>query len=173
MKPTILKGNVWYITDQDGKLINDIDTDMIYHNAYLAVTDVSSMGKYAFGNLDLWKDFPSKVKKGDIIIAGENFGSGSSRQHAVDCFLALGVSLIIARSIGAIYKRNAINSGMPILEFPEIVKYKIQSGDILEIDLEKAHIKNITTDEELRGAKSFSRVQMNIYQAGNLFAYMK
>ena len=112
---TVFSGKVWIITGKDRKLIDDIDTDMIFHNAHLAITDISEMGKYAFGNLEGWEDFPEKAEKNDIIFVGKNFGAGSSRQQAVDCFKSLGCSLIVAESFGAIYKRNAINAGFPIL----------------------------------------------------------
>ncbi|MCD4782901.1 MAG: 3-isopropylmalate dehydratase [Candidatus Eremiobacteraeota bacterium] len=174
MKPGILKGRIWVITDPDtDKLINNIDTDMIYHNAHLAVTEIEKMGQYAFGNLTGWKDFPKKAGEGDIVVCGTNFGSGSSRQHAVDCFRALGVQLIIAGSFGAIYKRNAINSGMPILTYPDVDDAKIKSGDEVEVDLEKGKLKNITTGEYLPNADPFSIVQMDIYRAGDLFEYAK
>jgi 3-isopropylmalate dehydratase small subunit len=73
------------------------------------------MGKFAFGNLNGYEDFSKKVGRGDIIVAGKNFGSGSSRQQAVDCFRALGIQCIIAESFGVIYERNAINAAFPIL----------------------------------------------------------
>ncbi|HIP99497.1 TPA: 3-isopropylmalate dehydratase, partial [Candidatus Bipolaricaulota bacterium] len=84
MKPTVLTGRPWLIADETGRLIDDIDTDQIYHNAHLAVTDPAEMGKYAFGNLAGWEDFPKRVRPGDVLFVGENFGAGSSRQHAVD-----------------------------------------------------------------------------------------
>lgn len=174
MKPKILKGRVWVITDPEtGKLINNIDTDMIYHNAHLAVTEVQKMGQYSFGNLDGWKDFPQKAKDGDILICGDNFGAGSSRQHAVDCFRALGVNLIIAGSFGAIYKRNAINSGMPIMSYPDVEKAEIKSGDEIEVDMEKGKIKNLSTGKDMPDSTPFYGVQMDIYQSGDLFEYAK
>ena len=174
MKPKVLKGRVWVITDPEtGKLIDNIDTDMIYHNAHLAVTEIEKMGQYSFGNLDGWMDFPKKVKEGDILVCGGNFGAGSSRQHAVDCFRALGVQLIIAESFGAIYKRNAINSGMPILTYPDVAKAEVKSGDEVEVDLEKGKLKNLTTGKELPDSTPFSNVQMDIYQANDLFEYAK
>ena len=89
----LIKGRVWKI-ERDNKLIDDIDTDMIYHNKYLHIVDKNEMAKYAFSNLDGWKDFPMKARKGDLLIVGENFGCGSSRQHAVDCFISLGIALL-------------------------------------------------------------------------------
>jgi len=174
MKPKVLKGRAWVITDPEtGKLINNIDTDMIYHNAHLAVTDIQKMGQYSFGNLDGWKDFPKTAKEGDILICGDNFGAGSSRQHAVDCFRALGVQLIIAGSFGAIYKRNAINSGMPIMSYPDVEKAEVKSGDEIEVDMEKGKIKNLTTGINLPDSTPFYGVQMDIYQSGDLFEYAK
>lgn len=174
MKTGIKRGRAWVITNPDtGLFINNIDTDMIYHNAHLAVTEVEKMGQYSFGNLDGWKDFTKKVKEGDIIICGENFGAGSSRQHAVDCFRALGVQLIIAKSFGAIYKRNAINSGMPIVSWPSASEKDVKSGDEIEVDLEKGKITNLTSGRELPDPTPFSRVQMDIYLAGNLFEYAR
>ena len=168
-KPMKLKGKVWVIRGVDGKPINDIDTDMIFHNAHLAITDLSEMGKYAFGNLKGWEDFPKKARPGDIIIAGENFGAGSSRQQAVDCFIALGITGIVAESFAPIYKRNAINAGFPILECAGIMDAGITSGDEVEIDLASSRIANLTTGKDISGLKPFSKVQMDIYQAGSLF----
>ncbi|MBU1921360.1 3-isopropylmalate dehydratase, partial [bacterium] len=90
MKPTSVTGKLWLITDENGKLISNIDTDMIFHNAHLAITKIEEMGKHTFGNLKGWEDFPVKCGKGDIVMVGKNFGSGSSRQQAVDCFASLG-----------------------------------------------------------------------------------
>ncbi|MFQ6618076.1 MAG: 3-isopropylmalate dehydratase small subunit 2, partial [Fidelibacterota bacterium] len=112
-KLTLIEGKAWLIRDERGVFIDDIDTDQIYHNTHLAVTEIERMGQFAFGNLKGWENFPSLSERGDILIVGKNFGSGSSRQHAVDCFKSLGISLIIGQSFGAIYKRNAINSGLP------------------------------------------------------------
>lgn len=174
MKDTTIKGRVWVIKDPEtGELIDNIDTDMIYHNAHLAVTDIEKMGRYSFGNLDGWNDFPQKVAPGDVIMVGDNFGAGSSRQHAVDCFKALGVKLIVAGSYGAIYKRNAINSGMPILTYPDVKKADVASGDVVRFDLKSGKVHNITKNKDLPDAEPFSNVQMDIFQAGDLFEYAK
>ncbi|MBN2587973.1 MAG: hypothetical protein JXR55_11835, partial [Candidatus Fermentibacteraceae bacterium] len=85
----VLRGRLW-VLKQDGRLFSDIDTDMIYHNAHLAVTETEKMGQYAFGNLEGYQNFADMAEPGDLVLAGDNFGSGSSRQHAVDCFKALG-----------------------------------------------------------------------------------
>jgi 3-isopropylmalate/(R)-2-methylmalate dehydratase small subunit len=173
MRETKIKGRLWVLTDAEGNLYDDIDTDMIFHNRYLHITDVDEMGQYAFDNLRGWEDFAQKAQPGDIIIAGSNFGSGSSRQQAVDCFRALGVGAIIAESFGAIYKRNAINSGLPILTFPGLTARmdNFANGAELDVDLETGLIS--MGSSEAFEAEPFSKVQMDIYQAGDLFAYGK
>ncbi len=167
-----IKGRVWVLKDKNGNLINDIDTDMIFHNRYLAITDINEMGQYALDNLEGWEDFSKKAKKGDIIIAGENFGSGSSRQQAVDCFKSLGIALIIARSFGAIYKRNAINSALPVMECSNIEEIEPENGHQIEVDTEKGIIHNLSNGKKTF-AKPFSKVQKQIIEAGGLFEFAK
>ena len=171
MREKIIEGRIWVLTGSDGRIIDDIDTDMIFHNKHLHITDISEMGKHALGNLEGWEDFPEKAEKGDIIIAGKNFGAGSSRQQAVDCFISLGIDAIVAESFGAIYKRNAINSGLAILECPGISGVELNNGDIISINLETGSIKK--DGREVIKAKPMSPVQMDIYQSGNLFKYGK
>lgn len=164
----ILKGRVWIISDKEGKKINDIDTDMIFQNRYLAITDISKMGQYSFDNLGGWEDFAKKAVKNDILIVGENFGAGSSRQQAVDCFISLGVQAIIGESFGAIYKRNAINSGLPLIEAPNIFSSgKFASGDEIEIDLKTGIIKNLNNGNDFNAFK-MSKVALDIYEAGGI-----
>ncbi len=166
-----VKGRVWLITDENGQLINDIDTDQIFHNAFLHITEISEMGEHTFGNLGGWEDFPKKCKKGDIVITGGNFGSGSSRQQAVDCFRALGVQAIIAESFGAIYKRNAINSGFPILSYGDIGNVVnngwIKNLNEVKVDFIKGELLNISTGEILK-VGPFSKVQKDIIDKGSL-----
>lgn len=170
-KDYIFTGRVWTITDNNNRLIPDIDTDQIFHNAYLHITDINKMGQYTFDNLEGWKDFHTRVKPGDIVIAGSNFGSGSSRQQAVDCFKALGVKLIIAVSFGAIYKRNAINSGFPILIFADaekiITENKLVNLANVEVDLLAGELTNRDTGEKSQ-LMPFSKVQKDIYDKGSL-----
>jgi 3-isopropylmalate/(R)-2-methylmalate dehydratase small subunit len=172
-KPTVVAGRIWVLTTPDGELFDDIDTDMIFHNRYLHITDVERMGQYALDNLEGWEDFAERAQPGDILLAGKNFGAGSSRQQAVDCFRALGIGAILAESYGAIYKRNAINSGFPIIALPDLTQIHRQfaNGDQLEVDLEtgRAVLNGVQTFQ----AEPFSRVQMDIYQAGDLFSYGK
>lgn len=160
-KPTKIQGRVW-VVDED-----NVDTDMIYHNRYLTITNIDEMGQYAFSNLEGWKDFPQKAKKGDLVITGKNFGCGSSRQQAVDCFRALGVGMIIAESFGAIYERNAINSGFPIMAAQDIKKLILKDGDEIEVDLMSGQITKLSTGETIK-VTPFSEVQLDIYQRGGL-----
>jgi 3-isopropylmalate/(R)-2-methylmalate dehydratase small subunit len=173
MKATQIKGRIWALTDPAGKLYDDVDTDMIFHNSHLHITDVEEMGQYALGNLAGWEDFAENARPGDVIVAGKNFGAGSSRQQAVDCFRALGIGAIVAESFGAIYKRNAINSGFPIVSLPGLsgVVGELRNGDDLAVDFETGEV--VLNGEETFQAEPFSQVQMEIYQAGNLFEYGK
>lgn len=173
MKPTRITGRLWVLTAPTGELYNDIDTDMIFHNRYLAITDVAQMGQYTLDNLKGWQDFAKKAQPGDIVLAGVNFGAGSSRQQAVDCLRALGIGAIVAESFGAIYKRNAINSGFPIISFPHLSDlYKqFKNGDQVEIDFQTGQV--VLNGDQTFQAEPLAQVQMDIYQAGDLFAYGK
>ncbi len=166
-----IKGRVWLITDDKGDLINDIDTDQIFHNAFLHITDINEMGEHTFGNLEGWKDFSQKCKPGDIVLAGSNFGSGSSRQQAVDCFKSLGVQAIVSDSYGAIYKRNAINSGFPILIIEGINKYVKDAGiknlNEIELDFIAGELKDISSGTMIK-TEPFSKVQKDIMKKGSL-----
>jgi len=159
-KPTRLSGRVWVIRR------DNIDTDMIFHNRYLTITDVGQMGQYTFDNLQGWEDFAKKAQPGDIVVVGKNFGAGSSRQQAVDCFKSLGIALIIAESFGAIYERNAINAGLPILR-ADLVQSDLQDGEIIEVDLTTGKIVRAKNQQQFQAAP-FSSVQMDIYQRGGL-----
>ncbi len=164
-RPLIIKGRAVSITDPSGNLIEDIDTDMIFHNAHLAVTDIEKMGQYAFGNLKGWQDFPKKAKKGDILIVGRNFGCGSSRQQALDCFISLGTAAIVGVSFGAIYFRNAVNAGFPILVCPDLVENRPKDGEDITVDLKGGTLKYGST---VLKCAPVSSVQKDIYLAGGL-----
>jgi len=162
VKPNQFKGRVWVVHH------DNIDTDMIFHNRHLTVTNIEEMGQFAFGNLKGWEDFPKKAKAGDIVVIdGENFGCGSSRQQAVDCFKALGIGLIAAKSFGAIYERNAINSGFPIIVAAEINALDLKDGDEIEVDYLSGKIQKKGTGPILK-ASPFSKVQLEIYRRGGL-----
>ena len=176
MDKSVLRSKIWVLLDKAGKLIEDIDTDQIYHNAFLHITDIFHMGEHALGNLEGWKDFSKKMSTGDILVAGRNFGAGSSRQQAVDCFIALGISLICAPSFGAIYFRNAVNSGFPVLRSDGVeqmvAERKLTTGDEIEVNILTGQGLNITQEQAFQ-AEPMSAVQHNIFAAGGLFAYGK
>ncbi len=169
-------GRIWVLTDPSGRLIEDIDTDQIFHNAYLHITETAEMGPYALGNLEGWEDFARKAQAGDIVFAGRNFGAGSSRQQAVDCFIALGIGLIAAPSFGAIYFRNAVNSGLPLLDLPDLpvlsARGVLQTGDRVQADLGSGKARNISRGFEFC-FKPMAGVQLDIWSAGGLFAYAR
>ncbi len=162
-KPITLEGKIWII-DKD-----NIDTDMIYHNQHLSVTKIEEMGQYTFGNLIGWEDYAQKSEPGDIIIVGKNFGSGSSRQQAVDCFISLGNKAIIAQSFGAIYERNAINAGFPILTYQSIENLELKNRDLVQVNLTDGVIKNMRNGKSSQISK-FSEVQMEIYKKGGILS---
>ena len=141
---------------------------MIFHNRYLAITNIAEMGQYTFDNLKGYEDFAKKASKGDIVVVQKNFGSGSSRQQAVDCFLALGISAILAESFGAIYERNAINAALPILTYPSLEGLDLSDGDTLRINFASGEVFNVSKNKKIT-INPFSEVQMEIYHDGGLF----
>jgi len=160
-RKTIVEGNVWFIQK------DDIDTDMIFHNRYLTITDINEMGKYTFDNLKGYEDFAKKAKAGDIVVTTKNFGAGSSRQQAVDCFISLGIQCIIAESFGAIYERNAINAAFPILTYKSLDGLNLENGDMIRVNFETGEIKNVTKNTESK-INPFYEVQLQIYKKGGL-----
>lgn len=128
----IIKGRVWKYGD-------DVNTDVIFPGKYTyTVSDPKEMPKYALEDLD--PRFAKEVKQGDIIVAGKNWGNGSSREQAVTCLKEAGVGAIVARSFARIYGRNCINSALPALTCPEAVD-AIQDGEVIEIDMEAGQIQ--------------------------------
>lgn len=159
-QPLNVEGRAWVIKK------DNIDTDMIFHNRYLSISNKNEMAQYAFGNLKGYETFAQNAKRGDIIIAGNNFGCGSSRQQAVDCFKSLGISVIIAQSFGAIYERNAINSAMPVLVADDLVDL-VNDKDMISVDFVSGKIVNQTQDKSYQ-TKPFSKIQIGIYKRGSL-----
>lgn len=157
----IIEGKVWLI------FRDNIDTDMIYHNQHLSVTRLEEMGKYTFGNLEGWEDYAQRSEPGDIIVTGKNFGAGSSRQQAVDCFKSLRNQAILARSFGSIYERNAINAAFPVLIYNDLDSLELQQRDVIRIDLDKGSVINLRNYRETR-IEPFSEVQKAIYLKGDL-----
>jgi 3-isopropylmalate/(R)-2-methylmalate dehydratase large subunit len=160
-RPMLLEGRVW-VLDRDS-----VDTDMIFHNRHLALTDPAAMGRHALGNVPGWEDFPERARPGDFLITGANFGAGSSRQQAVDCFRALGLSGVIASSFGAIYERNAINAGFPVLRGE--LRGVLKEGERIRVDLGTGEGEGL--DGGIRFQISpMSPVQLRIYLHGGLLA---
>ncbi len=157
----ILQGKAW-------KFGADIDTDAIIPARYLNTSDPAELAKHCMEDAD--PEFPQKVKPGDIIVAGKNFGCGSSREHAPIAIKAAGVSCVIAKSFARIFYRNAFNIGLPIFESPEAAD-AISEGDEVAVDPGKGVIKNLTRNEEYR-ATPVPEFMQQIIAAGGLINYV-
>lgn len=166
---SILKGRAWVFGD-------DVDTDLIYHNKYLAETDPENMPQYAFEYYPGKEDFAKEVKPGDIVVAGKNFGCGSSREHAVYCLQYGGVPCVLAETFSRIYYRNAVNNGYLVLfvkDLGEAIKNgEISDKDELEIDTATGTIRDLTNRKEFHG-DAVSNLENDIMKAGGLFSYLK
>ena len=125
----------------------DIDTDVIIPARYLNTSDPAELAKHCLEDLDV--DFVNTVKPGDILVAEENFGCGSSREHAPVCIKAAGVACVIAKSFARIFYRNSINIGLPIMECPAAVD-AIKAGDEVAVDADKGVITDLTTGESFQ-----------------------
>jgi 3-isopropylmalate/(R)-2-methylmalate dehydratase small subunit len=157
----MITGKVW-------KFGNDVDTDQIIPSQYLLLPNVEEMKQYTFEPLD--KDFASTVCFGDIIVGGENFGSGSSREQAPLVLKALGISAVVAKSFARIFFRNAINIGLPVVICKEVYD-AVKQEDALEIDVQKGTIRNLTVDKNFTSTKLPAHV-MNILEAGGLISFL-
>jgi 3-isopropylmalate/(R)-2-methylmalate dehydratase small subunit len=151
------------------KFGDNVDTDQIIPAKYLVTTDPKELAKHCMEIADA--DFPQKAKAGDILIAGRNFGCGSSREHAPLAIKGMDLGLIIAESFARIFFRNCINIGMPILECPDAAK-DAESGDQLEVDLDQGLIKNLTKNKTYK-AQPFPAFMQQIISAGGLMPYVK
>ncbi|MDH5806942.1 MAG: 3-isopropylmalate dehydratase small subunit [Candidatus Methanomethylicaceae archaeon] len=127
----IIKGKVWLFED-------NIDTDLIIPGKYLVLTDPNELSKHVFENII--EGFYSKISKGDIIVAGKNFGCGSSREHAAIALKYAGIGAIVAKSFSRIFFRNAINVGLPVIPSKE-ARDIINNGEIITINLEEGFIE--------------------------------
>ena len=135
------------ISDKAIKYGNNVDTDVIIPARYLNTSNENELASHCFEDLD--KDFIEKSKNSKIIIAGENFGCGSSREHAPISIKASGIKLIIAESFARIFFRNAINIGLPVIANAQAAK-SIKDGDFIEVDFSRGIIKDITTNNEFK-----------------------
>lgn len=155
------KGNVFKYGD-------NVDTDVIIPARYLNSSEASELAQHCMEDID--KDFVSKVKKGDLIVADKNFGCGSSREHAPIAIKAAGVSCVIAETFARIFYRNAINIGLPIIECHEASK-GISAGDEVEVDFDSGIITNLTTGKSYQG-QAFPPFMQKIIEAEGLINYI-
>lgn len=150
---------------------DDIDTDQIYHGQYLPLTDPKEMAKHAMEFVPGLENFVEEVKPGDMILAGRNFGCGSSREHAVICLVENGVSCVIAESFARIFYRNAVNLGLPLLECPGISRFA-ETGDSLEVNASSGEVKSLSSGKKIEG-HPISGLEREIAEAGGLLQYIK
>jgi len=158
---TILKGKAWVYGD-------NVDTDVIIPARYLVTSDERSLAAHCMEDIDA--SYAGGVVKGDMIVAGNNFGCGSSREHAPIAIKGSGASCVIAKSFARIFYRNAINIGLPILECTETGR--ITKDDIIEVDLAKGTITNRTKGETYN-AKPFPKFLQNLIGLGGLVPYVR
>ncbi len=147
---------------------DNVDTDVIIPARYLNSSDPKELAKHCMEDID--KDFVTKVKSGDIMVANKNFGCGSSREHAPIAIKAAGVSCVIAETFARIFYRNAINIGLPIIECPQAAK-EIQAGDTVEIDFDSGVITDVTSGKTYQG-QAFPPFMQKIIAAEGLMNYI-
>lgn len=156
------QGKIWRYGD-------NVDTDVIIPARYLAIADMNELATHAMEDIDT--SFAQKVEPGDIMVAGKNFGCGSSREHAPAVIKANGVPCIIAHSFARIFFRNAINIGLPVIEIGDAVD-KIEANHIIGVELGAGKVHNITTGEVYEGTALPSFIQ-SIAKAGGLVNFAK
>jgi 3-isopropylmalate/(R)-2-methylmalate dehydratase small subunit len=157
-----MQGRIWKYGD-------NVDTDVIIPARYLNMSAAEELAEHCMEDLD--PTFVRAVQPGDVVVAGENFGCGSSREHAPLAIKGAGVSCVVARSFARIFYRNAINVGLPILESPAAVE-DAESGQQVEIDLESGRIRNLTTGVVYQ-AEPYPPFMMEIIDAGGLVQYTR
>lgn len=148
---------------------DNVDTDVIIPARYLNTSDPAELASHCMEDLD--PKFKKKVKPGDIMVAGRNFGCGSSREHAPIAIKASGISCVIAESFARIFYRNAINIGLPILECPEAAR-EINDGDEVEVDVMSGTITDVTTGKTYK-SQPFPEFMQQIMEADGLINYVK
>jgi 3-isopropylmalate/(R)-2-methylmalate dehydratase small subunit len=157
-----IKGQVWKYGD-------NVDTDAIIPARYLNTTSEAELASHCMEDIDA--SFAKKVKRGDIIVAGKNFGCGSSREHAPVAIKAAGVSCVIAETFARIFFRNAINIGLPILECAE-ASQAVQAEHTLEVELASGTIRNLNTGQQFQ-ATPYPPFMLELVQAGGLVEYTR
>ena len=161
---TVIKGRVWKFGD-------DINTDIIIPFRFKSRTnDPVELAQYCMYGID--PEFPKKISKGDIIVAGRNFGGGSSREQAPVAIKYAGIGAVVAESFSRIFFRNSINIGLPILEIEGISK-KVEAGSELEIDLDARTVIMPKTGEKLKAKEQLTGFMADILKAGGLVGYYR
>jgi len=151
------------------KYDRDIDTDVIIPARYLTTNDPAELAKHCMEDID--SEFVTSVRSGDIIVAHENFGCGSSREHAPVAIKASGISVVVASSFARIFYRNAINTGLPIVVCPEAAS-EAQAGDRLRVDLVAGTVENLTQGKRY-DAEAFPPFMQELIDRGGLMEYVK
>jgi 3-isopropylmalate/(R)-2-methylmalate dehydratase small subunit len=157
----VLKGKAW-------KFGADLDTDLIIPARYLNTSDPKELAKHCMEDAD--PEFAGKVSVGDVIVAGNNFGCGSSREHAPIAIKAVGISCVVAASFARIFYRNAFNLGLPILESPEAAE-AVKTGDELEVNLATGKITNLSQGSTYQ-AQPVPPFMQELLAAGGLMPYV-
>ena len=157
-----LTGRVW-------KYGANVDTDAIIPARYLSLSTAEELARHCMEDVD--PEFAQKVQPGDIIVATTNFGCGSSREHAPLALKGVGVSCVIANTFARIFYRNAINTGLPILESPAAVE-GTEAGQTLEVELETGRIRNLDSGQTFQ-AEPYPEFMMGIIQAGGLVGHTR
>lgn len=147
---------------------DNVDTDVIIPARHLNTSDASELAAHCMEDID--QSFVGKVKRGDVIVAGRNFGCGSSREHAPIAIKACGVGCVIAESFARIFYRNALNMALPILECPAAAQ-EISAGDEVDIDFESGTIRDVTTGRTY-AATPFPPFMLELIAAGGLANYL-
>jgi len=147
----------------------DVDTDVIIPARYLNTNDPDELAAHCMEDIDA--EFVKRVKKGDIIVAGENFGCGSSREHAPVAIMTAGVSVVVAASFARIFYRNSINRGLPIVVCPAAAK-DAKPGDRLRVDIAAGTVENLTQGEKY-AAEPFPPFMQELIERGGLLPYVK
>jgi len=158
----VIRGRVWKFGD-------NVDTDAIIPARYLTTSDPKELASHVMEDAD--RDFPKKVKQGDIIVAGKNFGCGSSREHAPLAIKAAGIQAVVAESFARIFFRNAFNIGLAIFESPGVSAH-IEGGDEIEIDADRGVIKNLRDGREFQ-TKPLPPFMKELISAGGLIEWTK
>lgn len=151
------------------KVGHHVDTDVIIPARYLVTSDPAELAKHCFEDLD--PALRERITPGDLVVAGENFGQGSSREHAPIAIKALGASCVIAISFARIFYRNAFNQGLPILECPAAYE-GIADGDELEVDLSSGRVRNLTRQETYAG-RPIPEFMQRLLDAGGIVGYVR